>query len=325
MTTPIDSQRILGASGLGVPALGIGTNKWGSSRGKSNAEIFRTFQAYLDSGMAFFDTAEVYGGGNSERVLGNCMRKDTRPVFIASKFAPFPTRLSSHALMDSLDASLGRLGLEQIDLYMIHWPYTLLRIDALMDMLALAVRIGKVRAVGVSNYDARQMRRAAARLARYNVPLAANEVHYSLFHRLPETNGVLETCQELNVALIAYRPLESGLLQGQADQPALPALSGQRTSLLPLPGQRTRQEQSAKLRETLQTIASRHNRTISQVALNWLLCKDELVIPIPGSTSVTHVLENLGTLSWKLSDEEFTEIDQASDLWRKRAEREPIV
>lgn len=321
MTTSGNQQRLLGGSGLIVPALGVGTNKWGSIREKSSTAIFQTFQAYLDSGLAFFDTAEVYAGGNSERVLGSCMRRDTRPAFIASKFAPFPTRLSPHSLMDALDASLSRLGLEQIDLYMVHWPYTLLRIEALMDMLALAVRIGKVRAVGVSNYDARQMRRAAARLSRYNVPLAANEVHYSLLHRLPETNGVLDTCRELNVALIAYRPLESGLLRTPANKPISTVQPARRSARIPLPGQRNRQEQFTRLQQTLATIADCHNQTVSQVALNWLLRKDDLIIPIPGSTSVNHVLENLGTLDWTLSDDEFAEIDRVSALWKKQPER----
>lgn len=313
----LHQQRTLGSSGLTVSALGVGTNRWGGGRDKSNARVFQTFQAALDNGLNFFDTAEVYTHGESERLLGECIVRDPRPVVLASKFAPLPSRLSPHALMDALDASLNHLNVETIDLYHVHWPYTLMRIDALMDMMALAVRIGKVRAVGVSNYSAKQMRQAATRLARYHIPLASNEVHYSLLHRQPETNGVLQACRELNVALIAYRPLEGGLLKVQepSSGTAVAPLHG-RFERLPLPG-KARQEQLTVLQGMLCEIARGHGKTVSQVALNWLLCKDEHVIPIPGSTNALHVAENVETLNWQLSDDEFAAIDKASAIWKK--------
>jgi aryl-alcohol dehydrogenase-like predicted oxidoreductase len=114
--------------------------------------------------------------------------------------------------LHALDASLSRLGLQTLDLYLIHFPFTLLRVERLIDLMAEAVKAGKVRVVGVSNFSAQQMRWAVARLAHYHIPLAANEVHYSLLHRHPEVNGVLDACRELNVALVAYRPLERGRL-----------------------------------------------------------------------------------------------------------------
>ncbi len=314
MTQTTGQQRFLGASGLEVSALGVGTNKWGARRAKDDTQIFQAFQAALDGGLTLFDTAEVYNRGESERLLGECISRDKRPVVLASKFAPLASRLSPHALMDALDASLSRLGVDTIDLYHIHWPYSFLRIDALMDMMALAVRIGKVRAVGVSNYNAAQMRQAAARLARYGIPLASNEVHYSLLHRQPETNGVLAACRELNVALIAYQPLEGGLLKNQ-EPVSTPAASG-RLERLPRPG-KARQEHLTALQGTLGEIARGRGKTASQVALNWLLCRDEHVIPIPGSTNARHAAENAETLNWQLTDEEFAAIDQASQFWKK--------
>lgn len=312
--TQTGQQRFLGATGLEVSALGVGTNKWGIRRAKYDEQIFQAFQAALDAGLTFFDTAEVYNRGESERLLGECVSRDRRPVVLASKFAPLVSRLSSHALMDALDASLSRLGVDTIDLYYIHWPYSFLRIDALMDMMALAVRIGKVRAVGVSNYNAAQMRQAATRLARYGIPLASNQVHYSLLHRLPETNGVLATCRELNVALIAYQPLESGLLKSQetASVPQAPV----RLERLPRPG-RTRQAQLAALQGVLGEIARGRGKTVSQVALNWLMGRDEHIIPIPGSTNARHAAENAEALNWQLTDDEFAAIDRASALWRQ--------
>lgn len=315
--TDLNQQRVLGASGLEVSALGIGTNRWGIRRGKNRADVAQTFQAALDAGLTFFDTAEVYTGGASERLLGECLGQDKRPVVIASKFAPLPNRLSPHALMDALDASLNRLNVDTIDLYYIHWPFTLMRVDALMDMMALAVRIGKIRAVGVSNFTAKQMRQAAARLARYDIPLAANEVHYSLLHRKPETNGVLEACRKMNVALTAYQPLESGLLKTRdAKHNMAVAPTSTRSLALPSP-RKKREEQVNALQETLAEIANRHEKTVSQVALNWLLMRDEHVIPLPGSTSARHVTENVETLNWQLSEDEFAVIDKASAPWKK--------
>ncbi len=315
----IHQRRLLGATGLEVFPLGLGTNRWGGKNSKDDDALFQTYQTALEAGLTFFDTAEIYTGGESERVLGACMERDKRPVVIATKFAPLPNRLSPHALMDALDASLNRLNVEAIDLYYIHWPYTLMRVDALMDMMALAVRIGKIRAVGVSNFSARQMRQAAARLARYDIPLAANEVHYSLLHRQPESDGVLEACRELNVALVAYRPLESGQLNLQ---PAgAEAASGHGLSALLSPllqrGRQERQEEKVALQTALGEIASAHHKTIGQVALNWLLQRDEHIIPIPGSTSPGHVTENLGALDWQLNNDEFALLDKLSTPWKR--------
>lgn len=305
-------QRLLGATGLEVSALGVGTNRWGARRGRDDEQTFQAFQASLDAGLTFFDTAEIYQRGASEILLGAYARRDRRPLVIASKFAPLVNRLSPHALMDALDASLSRLNVDTLDLYHIHWPYSLLRIDALMDMMALAVRLGKVRSVGVSNYSAAQMHQAAARLARYHIPLASNEVHYSLLHRQPETNGVLAACRELNVALIAYRPLESGLLK---DLVAAPTTPGRRPRF-PRPGQAS-QTRLLALQGLLGEIAAGQNVTVSQVALNWLLCRDEHIIPIPGSTSAHHARENAETLNWHLSAEECAAIDRASQAWKR--------
>ncbi len=296
-------QRVLGRSGIVVSPLGAGTNRWGGDASKDE-QVFQTFRTDLDVGINFFDTAEIYTGGRSERALGSYIRRDNRPAVVASKFAPLPTRLSAHTLMDALDATLRRLQMTSIDLYYVHWPYTFLRIEALMDELALAVQLGKIRAVGVSNYSADQVRRASERLARYNIPLAANEVHYSLFHRQPESNGVLDICRELDIALVAYRPLSGGRLL----EP-IPAANTTRSGVRSALG---RDEKAAKLRQVLAAIAHEHDKTVGQVVLNWLLLRDEHIIPIPGTTSPAHASENNGALGWQLTDDEFVAIDQAS-------------
>jgi aryl-alcohol dehydrogenase-like predicted oxidoreductase len=288
--------RSLGASGIRVSPLGTGTNRW--SKGKNDELVFQAFHSLVDVGVNFFDTAEVYSFGKSERLLGACLKRGSRTVVVATKFAPYPWRLFRSQFMRALDASLSRLGKKAVDLYYIHFPNTLLSIEALMDLMAEAVRAGKVRAVGVSNFNAEQMRRAATRLEHYGIPLAANEVRYNLLHRQPEWNGVLTACLELNVALVAYRPLEGGQLRSHTVQGG----KGKPTS------------RKEAIQETLKKIAQERGKSVSQVALNWLLRRDTHVIPIPGTTNLRHAMENAETLTWQLSDDEFADIDRVSSL-----------
>ena len=311
-------QRHLGASGIVVPPMGVGVWSWGDKsfwgygQDYTREDVTLAYKACLDNGLNFFDTAEMYGRGESERILGKCIREDGRPVIIASKFAPLPNRLSARSLLEALDASLERLNVKTMDLYQIHWPYSLIGVDALMDALAQAVHSGKVRAVGVSNYGANLMRRAHARLARHDIPLASNQVHYNLIHRKPEKNGVLDACRELNVALIAYSPLEQGLLTGKYRIVAGQVISvtGPRRFT---PAFRTSQRRKIEpLLQTMEDIATTHSKTVGQVALNWLLSKDECIIPIPGAKNVRQVSENAGAIGWRLSSEEFKQIDLVS-------------
>ena len=315
-------QRQLGASGLTVPALGVGIWSWGDTRywqygqNYTREDVSQAYRACLNAGLNFFDTAELYGSGASERLLGECYREDGRPIIIASKFAPFPNRFSARTLLQALDASLERLGVAQIDLYQVHWPYSFINVNDMMDALAEAVRAGKVRTVGISNYSAKLMRKAHARLARYDIPLASNQVHYSLLHRNPESNGVLAACRELNVALIAYSPLEQGLLTGKfrLSNSEVAVVSRMRR----LQSRNFRSSQRLKMEpllQTMETIGRVHDKTIGQVALNWLLCRDEVVIPIPGARNERQANENAGAIGWRLSTEEFNQIDLASHTW----------
>ncbi len=311
-------QRQLGASGIVVPSLGVGVWSWGDrgfwgyGQTYTRADISQAYKTCLDAGLNFFDTAEIYGNGESERILGECIREDGRPVIIASKFAPLPTRFSARTLLKALDASLERLNVEQIDLYQFHWPYSFIPQNALMDALAQAVRSGKVRAVGVSNYSAALMRRAHARLARHDIPLASNQVHYSLLYRKAESNGVLDACRELNVALIAYSPLEQGLLTGKyrvGNAQTITPTGPRRFTRAFRTAQRRRIE---PLLQTLETVANAHGKTMAQVALNWLLSRDEFIIPIPGAKNARQASENAGAIGWRLSEEEFKQIELAS-------------
>lgn len=311
------NTRQLGRTGITVPAMGIGvwswgdTSFWGYGSTHTEEDIRQAYRVCLDLGLNFFDTAEIYGSGASERILGACRREDGRPILIASKFAPLPTRFSARTLMTALDASLARLGVNVIDLYQIHFPFTLIQTDALMDALALAVRAGKVRAVGVSNYGAEHMRRAHARLARHDIPLASNQVHYNLLHRKPEKNGVLAACRELQVALIAYSPLEQGLLTGKYRPGDKMVVPGGPRRFMPAYSARRLRKLEPLLQE-MGRIAQRHDKTLAQVALNWLLCKDTCVIPIPGAKNLRQAQDNAGAIGWHMSAEEMKRLEQYS-------------
>lgn len=301
----------LGATGMKISPLGIGTWAWGDTvfwqygkGGYSDADLEAAYQASLAYGVNFFDTAEVYGLGRSERLLGRYARQAGWPVVIASKFFPFPWRLSSLQLRRALRKSLDRLGMERIDLYQMHWPFPPVPIAAWMDGLADAVQAGLIRAVGVSNYNVDRMQRAHAALARRGIPLASNQVEYSLWQRKPETSGLLEVCRQLGVTLIAYSPLAQGLLTGKytAENPP-PGLRGRRyrrdlPRIQPLTG-------------LLREIGAAHgNKTSAQVALNWAICKG--TVPIPGAKNARQARDNAGALGWRLSQDEVQALDRAS-------------
>src|SRR5918999_5550976 len=194
----LQSELTIGlADELKVAPLGVGAWAWGSTRlwgyGKkyNRSDVGKAFRASMAEGITLFDTAEIYGNGASERIIGEILREggfEGRPV-IATKFAPLPYRLSAKSLLKAVDKSLERLGIETIDLYQIHFPNPIFKIDSLMDALAEMVEAGKVRRVGVSNYGADQMRRAHDRLASYGVSLASNQVEYSLLRRGPGGQG----------------------------------------------------------------------------------------------------------------------------------------
>jgi aryl-alcohol dehydrogenase-like predicted oxidoreductase len=164
--------------------------------------------------------------------------------------------------------------------------------------------------VGVSNFSAARMRRAHDRLARHGIPLAANEVRYNVLARAPETNGVLRACRELDVALIAHSPLVHGLVADIADGETTPTVNGPRRFLPAYRGERLRAIHT--MAKTLDTIARARDRTMAQVALNWLLCKDDRIIPIPGAKRAAHARSNAGALGWRLTVEECLAIDRAA-------------
>ena len=292
--------------------LGIGTMTWGArwlwGYGSSftDSDLRAAFLTSLSAGISFFDTAELYAFGHSERLLGEFLPAAERPVVIATKFFPFPWRLRRESLLINLRASLRRLGLAQVALYYMHFPGSLVSIETWMEAMADAVEAGLIRSVGVSNYDVQQMRRAYATLAARGIPLAANQAEYSLLQRKPERTALLEACHELGVKLIAYTPLGMGLLTGKFT-PDNPPSGVRRYSV-----GRSRLTQIRPLIALMQEIGQAYgNKTPAQIALNWLICKD--AVPIPGAKNPRQAEENAGACGWRMTDEEVAALDKASD------------
>jgi aryl-alcohol dehydrogenase-like predicted oxidoreductase len=291
--------------------MGLGAWSWGDRffwqyrHGYTDEDIAAAFNTCLAAGVNLVDTAETYGSGRSEYLLGQCVKNNGQPVLVATKFFPMPWRITKKAVVRALRGSLERLGLERLDLYQLHWPSPVVSNETYVEGLALAIQTGLTRAVGVSNYDLKQMLQAHNVLSRHGIPLASNQVEYNLLDRRVERNGVLDRCKELGVRMIAYSPLAMGLLTGKYSlQTPPPGVRGRKYAwiLKDLPA----------LIALLTEIGSLHGgKTPAQVALNWVICKGAL--PIPGAKTAKQAEQNVGALGWRLTPEEIQALESASD------------
>jgi aryl-alcohol dehydrogenase-like predicted oxidoreductase len=295
--------------------IGLGAWAWGDrivwnyGREYTDVDIEAGFKVSLENGVNFVDTAEIYGNGRSERLLGQFIKNTDQPVLVATKFFPMPWRWTSGSVTRALSASLERLGIKKVDLYQTHWPSPLVPIETYMEGMASAYRLGLTRAVGVSNYSKNQMQRAYTVLSKYDIPLASNQVEYHLLDRSVEKNGLLARCQELGVRLIAYSPLAMGLLSGKYS-PEMPP-SGMRAA-----------KYSALLKGIqpllrLMTEIGQDNgsKSPAQIALNWCICKGTL--PIPGAKNFVQAQMNAGATGWRLTPEQVAALDAASDRFTR--------
>lgn len=296
---------------LHTHTMGLGTWQWGDSffwnygQGYGENELQASFTTTVEAGISLFDTAEVYGLGRSEMWLGRFARTANRPTFIATKFMPFPWRLTAGAFRHALRKSLDRLGLDKVDLYQLHWPLPPIPVETWMNALAEEVRAGRARYAGVSNYSPEQTRRAHARLRQHGVPLVSNQVEFNLLNRTAEKNGLLALCRDLDVRVMAYSPLAMGLLTGKySPENPPPGVRGRRyASLL---------ARLAPLTAALNRVGEAHGgKTPAQVALNWCVAKGTL--PIPGAKNARQAAQNAGALGWQLTPAEVAELDALSD------------
>ncbi len=298
--------RFLQAVEMGLGAWQFGDRVfWNFGQTHNEQDIRAAFETSIRQGIRFVDTAEVYGMGKSEQFIGEFIKTIDQPVLVATKYFPFPWRIHRSFMRRALRSSLERLGLERVDLYQIHWPTPFFSPETLMEWMVDLVKEGWVRAVGVSNFNPTQTVQAYTALMRHGIPLASNQVEYNLLNRTIEKNGLLARCRELGIRVIAYSPLAKGFLTGKYSPDRLP------------PGPRA--WQAAALLKRIQPLIRAMTRigqdcggkTVSQVALNWCICKGTL--PIPGAKNAQQAAENAGALGWHLSPEQIAELDRLSD------------
>ena len=309
----------LGQDGPSVTPLCIGTWAWGDKlfwnygSDYDDKQLKEAFQAALETGTTFFDTAEIYGFGQSEEFLGQFMQQTDKPVQIATKFGPAPWRFTSQSVADALTASLKRLRLDRVTLYQVHWPFTfLISQETLINALADEVKRGRIEAVGVSNYSAEQMRQAHQILADRGVKLASNQVRYSLITRQIESNGIFDTARQLGVTILAYSPLAQGLLTGKYTPDSSEKPTGARR--LDTRFSKEGLQKYTPVISLLRQLAQKHDRTVAQVALNWLIAQGN-VVAIAGAKTAAQVRQNAGALGWKLSDDEIAQLEQVTRPW----------
>ena len=309
--TEISSEvRFLHAVQIGLGAWQWGDRViWGYGQTHTDKDIREAFDVSLNLGVRFVDTAEIYGSGTSERLLGKFIKETDQPVLVATKFFPWPWRVTKGFLPRALKGSLERLGLESVDLYQIHWPSYLMTPETMMEGMVECIKQGLTRTVGVSNFGQKRMLRAYSTLAQHGIPLASNQVHYSLLSREVEKNGTLARCKELGIRLIAYSPLEKGLLTGKytVNNPPPGVRASQYVELL---------KKLPPVIKLLQEIGQNHGgKTVSQVSLNWLICKGAL--PIPGAKNPQQAEANAGGAGWHLTEDEVAALDAATDNIRE--------
>jgi aryl-alcohol dehydrogenase-like predicted oxidoreductase len=306
----------LPGSDVRLPLMGLGTWAWGDTstwgmngydKSYGSETIREAYQRSIACGVTFFDTAEAYGGGESERIIGRLLAEDTTSrdrVVIATKFIPYPWLLDVRsALMTSLRASLDRLQLPAVHLYQVHGPISLRSHEVMADALAAAHGAGLVKAVGVSNYSEQEVRAIHGALAQRGIALATNQVEFSLLRTRPESTGLLRACRELGVTILAYSPVGQGRLTGKysASQPP----PGKRNfSAYPM-------AEVEPIVAELRRCGELHGgKTPSQVALNWLISKG--TVPIPGAKNAAQAEQNAGALGWRLTGEEVTALDRVA-------------
>jgi aryl-alcohol dehydrogenase-like predicted oxidoreductase len=304
--------RELGRTGIQISPIGLGCMQF-SGGGLIAATSFPPIEqprvdeivkAALDGGITWFDSAEMYGHGRSERALSSGLTSSgIKPgdVTIATKWAPLGRTAKSIAR--TIDDRLNALNPFPVDLHQIHMPYgSFSSLGAQVQAMASLAEAHEIGAIGVSNFSVRQMELAHAELAKRGIALASNQVQINLLHRKIESNGVLDTARRLGVTLIAYSPLRSGILTAKFhDDPGLVAkMPRMRRTLFA-----GNLDHTTPLIDGLRQIAVTHSATVSQVALAWLTTYyGNTVVAIPGASKPHHAQEAAGAMRITLSQQE---------------------
>ncbi len=261
--------------GSHLPVLGLGTWQMGGGSNADHSQDDATtalIRDAIDMGYTHIDTAEMYGAGHAEELVGRALQAYAREdIFLTTKV--WGPNLRYDDLLRALDGSLQRLQTDYADLYLIHWPNADIPLEETFRALNRSVADGRVKRVGVSNFDVPLLRRAQTLCA---TPVVTDQVRYNLHERQPQQNGLLNYCQENDIALTAYSPLKDGVLENA----------------------------------TVQSVARKHGATTAQVALRWLTRQPQ-VVTIPMSMNRTHLRQNQEALSLALDEEDMRRLDQS--------------
>lgn len=294
---------------LNVSVVGVGCNNFGRRLAADGAAA--VINAALDAGINFFDTADVYGGGQSEEILGRALGRRRADVVIATKFGNPMEGQGSGAgaayIRTAVEASLRRLGTDYIDLYQLHIPDEKTPIAETLGALDDLVKAGKVREIGSSNFSAAQIREAENAVKPGGARFVSVQNEYSLLKRDDEAEALPE-CERLGIAYLPYFPLASGMLTGKYRQgQALP--EGTRITNNPNPARWLNDENLAKV-EGLIAFAEARGHTILELAFSWLLARPAVASVIAGAMTPAQIQGNASAAAWKLSAAELAEIDR---------------
>ena len=300
----------LGKSNLMVSRIGIGGAQWGMENyGLSDqATIKATINHAIDSGINYLDTAEAYGNGLSEKMIGQTLKErgDRENIIIATKI--HPDHLGFDEVLKACNASLRRLQTDYIDLFQIHAPSPTVPISETMIALRTLLDDGKIRHVGVSNFQVSMCEVAINSLDNYEI--ISNQLEYNILNRNIE-KAMLKYATWRELAVIAYSPLARGMLTGKF-VPGYELPADDRRRKKALFHNKENIEILQPLMDLLKEIGEKNNATIAQVSLNWLL-KFDNVIPIPGAKSIEQVDSHVAATTWKMADEDWDAISKASE------------
>jgi len=315
-------RRTLGRTSIRLSPVGLGCWQFSGGRGlvgsfwarQAPEQVEAIVKASLEGGVDWFDTAEVYGGGTSERSLARALSAlGVAPgqVTVATKWNP--TLRTSPSIRESFARREECLRPFKVDLHQVHHPFGLSPVEAEMRVMADLLDRERIRAVGVSNFSADQTQRANRALEARGHALASNQIELSLLDRRAESNGVLDACRDLGVAIIAYSPLGQGLLTGKFHRdPALINRTSGARKLLPAFRPKNL-ERTLPLIRVLESIAAAHEATAAQVALAWLLqFYGDGVFVIPGASSIEQARSNAAAAQLVLSEAELHRLDRVS-------------
>ncbi|KAI8088067.1 NADP-dependent oxidoreductase domain-containing protein [Gilbertella persicaria] len=306
-----DTKLVLADGAITVPPIAIGAWQWGDKKvwnwtPEAEKDAKEAFDKAFELGIPFYDTAEVYGDGESEREIQRFRSKYTeeqqKQMVIATKFFPHDDRTNfPDVLLSALKDSLARLGTMDVDLYQIHAAIHPAEIEVVGNALADAYDAGLVKAVGVSNYSLDEIQRMHAALTKRGVPLASNQISFSLIRTIPEKSGLIKLCHDLGIAVLAYSPLGMGILTGKFGAKG-PWPEGRQRTFSSLDT-----EQLTKLLDVLKNLSDKYNLPQSAIALNWCIVKG--TIPLGGARTAEHVEQNNLALNFRLTPNEIAELD----------------